>query len=124
MRIKLRIKSITHSGRKGLRGTPVDDPKYDGVVGSLLWLNPASMQQFTPLCFYLINNKNYTTWTTSEVLESYINLDGELVIETYNSVYTLEMEEDGKNYGTRVYNKDTLADDWDRSWSVLEREYD
>lgn len=83
------IKSIKHSGRKGIRGTDVDNPKYDGLVGSKCEIDIDAIEQFKPYSFRVFS-PTYDWWRISEVLTIVLSSTKEettLRIETINAIY-------------------------------------
>ena len=97
---KFRIKAILHNGRKGTRGTPVDDPKYDGLVGAEIMFEENDILRFKPLHFFFLKANyphGYKWFETSAVLGAHGEYEqGKqvIVIETENSLYRL-VKEDG-----------------------------
>lgn len=90
-----RIIGIVHNGRKGIRLTPVSDPKYNSLVGTVCQISVESLKQFEQYTFKLYDHPYYDTWTVSEVLVAGVVEDsGVLFIETCNSIYYFEPLED------------------------------
>lgn len=103
MKKQYKIGAIVHSGRKGMRATPVTESKYDGLVGTSIWFDVDSMKQFEEQEFLLIDNPFYEYWRTSAVLQAGIDENNQLIIETVNTIYILE-ELDGQGNHSRAYN--------------------
>ena len=89
MKKQYRIKSITHSGRKGIRGTPVTDEKYRGMIDCLILLDTSKLRQYDGVHWEFIDHKEYDWWNTSATLAASINED-KLTIETANTIYEFE----------------------------------
>lgn len=91
--MKYKIVEIMHSGRKGLRYTWVTDPKYDGVVGSIVTIK-GSIEDIKQYSFvkmdFVKTDSLYDYWTTSEVLEIVKDTNERYSIETANAIYVLE----------------------------------
>lgn len=91
---KYKIIDVLHSGRKGIRGTPVEEHKYDQLVGSVIRmydLEGESIKQFEPLRFNFVDHPLYEIWNTSELLQlAKDKKSGEYIIETVNTIYRLE----------------------------------
>ncbi len=84
------LKNILHSGRKGTRGEPVDDIKYDGLIGLRVTFDIQKIKQFEPTRLYLLDyHRLYEWWDTSEILALSAS-NGKVEIETANSIYKLE----------------------------------
>ena len=96
MKKKYKILNITHSGRKGLRRKPVDDWKYDGLIGSVVQLDNymnqlEQIELFDTIVFRILSgNSGYDKWYTSNVIQISRNLDGMYEIETIDTIYELE----------------------------------
>lgn len=83
------LEDIVHSGRKDVRGKPVDDVKYDGIIGLRVTFDPAKLKQFDCLRMYFLDyHRLYKWWDTSEIIGLF-NSSGKLEIETANSIYKL-----------------------------------
>lgn len=82
--------SITHNGRKGVRGTSVDNPKYDGMVGQKVIFDLDAINQFQPMTLKFIEpSAPYSWWYTSEVLAlADDTLKKNIILETANTIYT------------------------------------
>ena len=98
---KYEITGITHSGRIGLRDTPVNNPKYDGVVGSIVTLvNADKLEdyfQFQELKFHFVKTESgYDWWNTSCVICIGLDINNIYVVETINSIYYLRKLEGEK----------------------------
>ena len=98
---KYEIISITHSGRKGLRGTPVDEIRYDGLVGSIVVCKDlegeAESIKNKPFHFDFASRNEpyeYRFWDTTLVLGLYINKNWNYVLETVNTLYELKPLDD------------------------------
>lgn len=95
IKIKYKITSILHSGRKGLRNMPVTEKKYDGIVGSIVTLiyvdRIEDCKQFTDMIFNLIEtDSDYELWHTSPIISIGTDTDGGYVVETVNTIYYME----------------------------------
>lgn len=107
---KFRINAILHSGRKGTRGTPVDDPKYDGMVGSEIMFEEKDILRFKSLHFFFTRTNyphGYKWFETSAVLGAHGEYEqGKqiIVIETENTLYRLYRldKQDGNESGITV----------------------
>ena len=90
--MRYRIKNITHSGRKGIRGERVKDYKYDAlfdaVINEEFTIN--SVKQFEQLKWVLVDNQMYDWWTTSEVIQLQLSHNNTYIIETVDAIYELE----------------------------------
>ena len=86
MKKQFKLLDVVHSGRKGIRGDAIDNPKYKGLVGYYCSFDVDDIQQFKPFEFTVIDSVYYDWWKTSEVLEV-IKMDRYLLIETANSIY-------------------------------------
>ena len=85
-----RIKGIYHSGRKGLRMSPVTDYKYDGLIGCQIEWDVNSLRQFQPTRFWY---KNVLWWDTSPVIQLTKKDFNIYALETINTIYELEILE-------------------------------
>jgi hypothetical protein len=82
------VADILHSGRKGLRGEQVDNPKYKGLIGYKVKFDPSELVQFKCLYLRVLNSPDYEWWRMSETLEAALDKrDGTLTVETANSIY-------------------------------------
>lgn len=99
--IKCKILGIYHSGRKGIRYEEITDYEYDGLKNSLINTpDEKEIHQFETVRFDFIGNKPpwYDFWVTSPVIELYVDFDNHYVLETINTIYVLEKQnEDHKN---------------------------
>lgn len=82
-----RIKGIYHSGRKGLRMSPVTEYKYDGLIGCQIEWDVNSLRQFQPTRFWY---KNVLWWDTSPVIQLTKRNFDVYELETVNTIYILE----------------------------------
>ena len=64
-----RIKGIYHSGRNGLRMSPVTEYKYDGLIGCQVNWDIDYLRQFKCTRFWLENHSKYSWWDTSPVIQ-------------------------------------------------------
>lgn len=91
--MKYKIVEIMHSGRGGLRYTWVTDPKYDGVVGSIVTIK-GSIEDIKQYSFvkmdFVKTDSLYDYWITSEVLKIMKDTNERYSIETANAIYVLE----------------------------------
>ena len=85
-----RIKGIYHSGRKGLRMSPVTEYKYDGLIGCQIEWDVNSLRQFQPTRFWY---KNVLWWDTSPVKKKKKKDFNIYALETINTIYELEILE-------------------------------
>lgn len=91
MRKKYKIARILHSGRKGIRGTEVTNPKYDDVLGCIGWLDADQVEQFKRYRIDLVDSETNDWWNVSEVLALTMDRStGNIELETANSLYELE----------------------------------
>lgn len=84
-----KIIDILHSGRKGIRLSPVMDSKYDGVRGCTVYFNIEDLEGLKPFRFNRMNHYFYDYWDTSAVIQAEIR-NGQLILETINTIYVLE----------------------------------
>lgn len=94
MRTWYKIIKIEHSGRRGIRGEPVTDGKYDGLVNSVFYLKGIDTleqcEQFSMLHMKFIETESfYDDWHTSEVLQIIRHFDDLYEVETVNTIYYL-----------------------------------
>lgn len=91
--MRYKIISIKHAGRHGIRGTDVDDPKYDGLINSIIEmpnLDDSSIK-YKSLHFDMIKTDSAYDWFhTSVVLALYLNKNMNYVVETVNTLYEFE----------------------------------
>jgi len=107
--MKYRIKEILHSGRKDTRNKPVDSPKFDGMIDSIIKLkyiedpnmniteidNIEDIKQFSLVGWdFLSGNVPYEYWETTAVIAIYLDYNDIYHIETVNTIYKLEKIED------------------------------
>ena len=87
-----RIKNITHSGRKGIRGERVKGYKYDALFDAVIneEFTMNSVKQFEQLKWVLVDNQMYDWWTTSEVIQLQLSHNNTYIIETIDAIYELE----------------------------------
>ena len=84
-----KLESITHSGTKGERGTPVTDEKYEYMVGSIVFLNPNTIRIGFSFEFYFRQHPYYRSWVVSRVKWYGYREDHKVLeVETMNSIYT------------------------------------
>lgn len=86
---RMKIVEILHSGRKGIRGTPVTDSKYDSLINCTVSFQKDNLRLLKPISFTLIDNPLYEFWYTSPVISLGRNKDCKLIIETVNTIYIL-----------------------------------
>ena len=91
---RYKIIKIEHSGRRGIRGEPVTDEKYDGLVNSIFYLKGIDVleqcEQFSMLHMIFIETSSYyNDWRTSEVLQIIRHFDDLYEVETVNTIYYL-----------------------------------
>ena len=94
-----KILGIYHNGRKDTRMKPVDDLKYDGLVGSRMLWDMDNIKQFAPTVFKILDN-GPLLWYTSEILQltridtSVYGLEPSSVIYVLETAYTIyQLEE-------------------------------
>ena len=88
-----RIKGIYHSGRKGLRMSPVTEYKYDGLISCQVNWDIDYLRQFKCTRFWLENHSKYSWWDTSPVIQLTKKDSNIYVLETINTIYELEILE-------------------------------
>lgn len=84
-----KILGIYHNGRKDTRMKPVDDLKYDGLVGSRILWDMGGIKQFAPTVFKVLDNGPWL-WYTSEILQLTRIETNVYELETANTIYVLE----------------------------------
>lgn len=91
--MRYRINAITHSGRKGVRGTPVTAEKYNGMVGSMIRMdNIENLRAFQSCRWIFIKSDSpYEWWNTSNVIGVTFHDDKYYTLETINTIYELEL---------------------------------
>ena len=93
-----KLVSILHSGRKGTRDIPVNDAKYDGLVGATVKFDVKNIIQFESFHFDILRSDSpykYTWWETSSVLGVWVGQDtGHIRVETANSIYCFDRLEE------------------------------
>lgn len=92
-RKKYKILNVAHSGRKDVRLSPVKDPRYDGLIGSIIEMdNIENSKLFDRLKWDFVENKPiwYDFWTTSPIISISLSFDNHYVVETVNTIYVLE----------------------------------
>ena len=88
---KYKIKEILHSGKKGERGLPVWNKKYEYVLGFDCFFDKDNITVGSPFIFYFINNPEYAWWGMSTVVSVDEKPDEKkLIVETLNSIYIFE----------------------------------
>ena len=93
--MKYKIKNITHSGRKGIRGEKYNGYKYSSLINTLINnFSINNVEQFKPIKWDLINNDMYEWWDTSEVIGLSLSPEKTYIIETINAIYELESIEE------------------------------
>ena len=91
MKGKYRISSITHSGRKGERHSPVTDFKYNSLIGSVCIFDPFKVRAYESLHFPVYESPVYDWWDTSEVIALDVDTrDDSIHLETVNTIYVFE----------------------------------
>ena len=93
MRRVYKIIGIVHSGKKGERGTPVSEDKYDQLIGCHVSFDIDKIYLGYGLTMYLKPGDHpYYDWWTMSCLQrvDYDEEDNILTIETLNSIYYLE----------------------------------
>ena len=84
-----KILGIYHNGRKDTRMKPVDDLKYDGLVGCRILWDMGGIKQFAPTIFKVLDNRPWL-WYTSEILQLTRIETNVYELETANTIYVLE----------------------------------
>ena len=89
---KYKILKILHNGRKGIRGNPVTDIKYDGLINADVYIeNLDDIVKFQCLHINIIGHSTYNWWDTTEVITmSYNPINRKYYIETINTIYILQ----------------------------------
>ena len=88
------LTNIVHSGRKGVRGEPVTDVKYEYMIGKTVALDISTLKPYKLFTFWFKNHPFYRCWHTSEVVAAAESGDGkELKIETINTIYEFKSME-------------------------------
>ena len=88
---KYKIKEILHSGKKGERGLPVLNKKYEYVLGFDCFFDKDNITVGSPFIFYFISNPEYAWWGMSTVVSVNEKPDEKkLIVETLNSIYIFE----------------------------------
>ena len=97
-----KIISIEHSGRKDIRGTPVTDDKYYGLVGAVVDIGnlremaiaaDAEHMWYYARLYIKSGPRVGEIWTTSKVIG--LAMDSNYIeIETANTIYRLEKIDD------------------------------
>ena len=86
-----KIVNITHSGREGIRGTPISDEKHKPLLGAKIrGFNPLKSKIFEVEKWILIGNPAYDWWQTSAIIQLMHRYDGNYILETINTIYELE----------------------------------
>lgn len=89
-RFKYKIIGIYHSGRKGLRGEPRTDPKYEGMIGTLCDFDPEEVKMYQEVRFHLKDHPMYEWWHTTGAVGLARNFDGSYHFETVNTIYVFK----------------------------------
>lgn len=94
-----KIKSITHSGRKGNRGTPRTDGRYPQRVGRIVEINLKNLVLGTPLILNYVkdehgNNYRGSILNCSRIQSTHMVTNKLLVVETCNTIYEFEEVEE------------------------------
>lgn len=86
------LTEILHSGRKGIRNSPVSDEKYYGLIGCKVTFDVTEIERFEPVRIYILgyNPQQYRWWDTSEVIALSASND-KVEIETANTIYKFEV---------------------------------
>lgn len=96
---KYKILRISHSGRKDIRYKDVDDPKYDGLIGSIIKMKDIeSTELFERLKWDFVETSSwYDWWEASEIISVFVNFKNQYVVETVNTIYVLEKLKDERD---------------------------
>ena len=88
---KYKIIEINHSGRKGLRDSPVDDYEYDNVTNSIIESRDLDgLSRFDCCHWKFINSESdYEWWETTPTI-ALSKTDKMYKLETINTIYILE----------------------------------
>ena len=94
-----KIKSITHSGRKGNRGTPRTDGRYPQRVGRIVKINLKNLVLGTPLILDYVKDENGNDYSNkmlncSRIQSTHMVTSKLLVVETCNTIYEFEEVEE------------------------------
>lgn len=97
-----RIKSISHSGSRGNRGTARTDGRYPTRIGRIVELEYKKLVLGTPLILNYIKDENGNDYRgmylrCSRIQSIHIVTEKLFVVETMNSIY--EFEEVGEENG-------------------------
>lgn len=93
-----RIKSISHSGRKGNRGTPRTDGRYPLRIGRTVNLDISKLISGVPLILNYVKDENGNDYSghylnCSRIQGIHIVSENLFVVETNNSIYEFEKED-------------------------------
>ena len=94
---KWTLTEVLHSGRKGERDTPVDNPKYDDIIGWTVGLDKDNLKPFEEFRFYFKGHPKYDYWTTTAVIEAHVFCYNTMYVETVNTIYVFERVEENTN---------------------------
>lgn len=88
---KYKIIDIAHSGRKGERNTPVDDPKYDGLKDSVIESRDLEdMYQFETCHWNIVTTESSYKWWETTPMVALSKVGDMYKLETVNTIYVLE----------------------------------
>lgn len=92
---KYEVVSILHNGRKNIRYMPVNESKYDNIVGSIIILyNVDKIEDYRLLdemvMDFIETKSEYDWWRTSPIIEIEGDDHGNYSIETANTIYNLK----------------------------------
>lgn len=92
-----KIKSISHSGRKGTRGTARTDGRYPLRIGRTVKIDLQNLVEGTPLVLSYVkdekgNDYNEYYLRCSRIQSIHIPSEKSFTVETNNSIYEFEKE--------------------------------
>ena len=88
---RYKIIEIKHSGRKGQRDSPVDDPEYNGLVNSVVESRDLEdMFQFDCCHWNFITTESENKWWETTATIALSKTDKMYELETVNTIYILE----------------------------------
>lgn len=90
-----RIEKIMHSGRKGIRLETVTSEKYEGMIGSIVYIDDLDfVKPFQKLHMIIKGHPKYNYWDTTEVINIVCNpSDKKYLCETINTIYVFKQLE-------------------------------
>lgn len=96
-----KIKSISHSGIKGNRGTKRTDGRYPLRIGRTVKVDLQNLVEGTPLILSYVKDEKGRDYRgyylqCSRIQSIHIVSEKSFTVETNNSIYEFEKESDGK----------------------------